>query len=236
MEIMIDDPAELIRLVRSKDANFGELVKAAQPMAVATALHKMMRGSQVPMMRSEKDFKTSPVIGELRGYLQAIGAKLAPTMSPAAASAWIDALCISLGKWPANVALAAARRARHEPIRHGINGVDEVLHRIAGELDERQRAAIAMMITLQREVERAATADNRIEHKPEVWTQAGIDEANALFRRIGARTRYELVDGECVSNLEPLFTIEDAQRETAEFDSKAKDGHIPDHGGNHEEE
>lgn len=234
MAELIDDPAEVLALLKSENFSAVKDMMIA-PKAVETALHAK-RAARAPMMKTVEDFKSSPIIDELREYLSAIGAKLAPSMSPAVASAWIDALCVSLGKWPSSVALAAAKRARHEPIPHGINGVDEVLHKIAAPLDEKLKATIAMLETLKWEIARAARASNRIEHKPEVWTQAGIDEANELFRRIGARTRYTLVDGACVSNLEPLFTIEDAQRESKEFDTSEKDGHISNHGGNHEEE
>lgn len=231
----IDDPAELVKAALRAEPDFGVLVKASTPIVVASAIDRL-KDRRRSMIATEADFKSSPAINELRAHLSAIGAKLAPTMDKTVASAWIDALCISLSKWPASVALGAAKRARHEPIRHGINGADEVLHRIAAELDARQGAALSLLVSMRREIERSMNQRPMIEERKEIWTQASIDEANELFRRIGARTRYELVDGECVSNLEPLFTIEDAQRESAKFDRKEKEDHISNRGGNHEEE
>ena len=234
MEGLITDHKELLTKVR-EGVPFGELIRTCSSNVSLAALNHCAR-ARVPMIDAESDFATSKPIARLKEYLSAIGAKLAPGMQPKAASAWIDALCMSLGKWPPSVAIEAAKQARHEPIPHGINGVDEVLHRLAAEYDSRQRQTITILQTLHREILNAMKTENRIEDRSEEWTQESIDEANALFRRIGARTRYELVDGKCVSNFKPLFTIEDAQRETAEFDNSKKDSHIPKHGGNHEEE
>lgn len=64
-----------------------------------------------------------------------------------------------------------------------------------------------------------AKRDEMEKQAEKVWTQEEIDETNRTFEKLGIETRYELVDGKCVSWVAPRLPVEVESRETAEFDN-----------------
>lgn len=87
--------------------------------------------------------------------LRTIGAKLQPGMSGAQASAWVDAIVLSLARYPAKTARLAIERAAGEPFPFGIGSVDAKLHELAAAIEERNRAARLRLENLHRKIERA---------------------------------------------------------------------------------
>lgn len=64
-----------------------------------------------------------------------------------------------------------------------------------------------------------AKRDEMEKQAEKVWTQEEIDETNRTFEKLGIETRYELVDGKCVSWVNLSRPVEAEPRETAEFDN-----------------
>ena len=64
-----------------------------------------------------------------------------------------------------------------------------------------------------------AKRDEMEKQAEKVWTQEEIDETNRTFEKLGIETRYELVDGKCVSWVNTSRPVEAEPRETAEFDN-----------------
>ena len=73
------------------------------------------------------------------------------------ASAWLDAIMLSLSKYTARAARIAAETAATERFPYGLGSVDARLHELAQEAEGRDRAAIARLRMLARQIERAVT-------------------------------------------------------------------------------
>lgn len=101
--------------------------------------------------------KLHPGVSRLHAALQAIGAKLAPAMSPAQAMAWRDATGLSLAKYSVKAAIYAAETAQGEPFQYGLGSVDGRLHELAKEAMECDRAAVLRLQAMIRQIERAQT-------------------------------------------------------------------------------
>lgn len=110
--------------------------------------------------------------------LRPTGAKLAPHLSSAQAEAWIDAVLLSLSKWPPRVAAGAARAAVHEPFRF-IGDVDARLHELAANIDRKHRNALHRLHRIAEEMERAANPPPTLPPPEEIvpWT---LEEARTL--------------------------------------------------------
>jgi hypothetical protein len=130
----------------------------SNPAEVAEAITGY-EASLIPLCQADPSLadpkKRSRAAEAVRTALRPTGAKLAPHLSPAQASAWVDAVLLSLAKWPPAVALAAARAAVHEPFRF-IGDVDAKLHELAAAVDERHRLALFRLRKMREEIERAA--------------------------------------------------------------------------------
>lgn len=100
---------------------------------------------------------TLPALKAIHSPIMSIGARLAPNMSPAQASAWRDAVTLSLSRYTARAARIAAQAAATEPFRYGLGSVDARLHELAKEAMDRDAAALARLRLLVRQIERAMT-------------------------------------------------------------------------------
>jgi hypothetical protein len=143
-------------------------------LAVANKLPEISSPDALPAIRSAMDRITGlrivggalstrkpgspcPSLDPIIAALSAIGAKLAPLRSSAEASAWLDAIMLSLSKYTARAAQIAAETAATERFPYGLGSVDARLHELAQEAEGRDRAAIARLRMLARQIERAMT-------------------------------------------------------------------------------
>lgn len=188
------------------------------PQVVAAAI-TAQESSLIPMMQR---FSPATLIESEEGKaldiaLRPIGAKLAPRMSAAQASAWRDAIVMSLMKWPARVAIAAAKAGVMERYQYGLDDVDAKLHELAAEIDEKQKRALWRLQRLLAAIEQAMNPPApMIEEQPHFWTAEDIAEANAVFANQGLRIRYRLgaEPGAC-ENYELPRSEAEAEREAA---------------------
>lgn len=191
---------EITRAALEPDWTLAGALVGVKPHMLAEAMANYEAALQ-PMTKTEPDMKQSRAAKALDIALRPIGAKLAPTMAPAVASAWRDAVLMSLAKWPANVAVAAAKAGVHEAFEYGLGDVDARLHKLAAELDARHRRALWRLQQMMREIERAANPPTPLvedQREAKVWTQEDIERTNAMLRRAGTSIRYRLgPDGAC---------------------------------------
>lgn len=189
-------PRNLLSSVLSPDWTLASAIVAVKPHEIIEAL-KMAESSMIPL----KDrFGPVELAASAEGIaldiaLRPIGAKLAPTMSPAQASAWRDGVMMSMMKWPAKVAINAAKAGVMESYPYGINDVDARLHALAAPIESRQRLALNRLRMMRDEIERAMNPQPALEEQPHIWTAEEIDEANLSFRRVGSSVRYRLGEG-----------------------------------------
>lgn len=143
-------------------------------LAVANKLPEISSPDALPAIRSAMDRITGlrivggalstrkpgspcPSLDPIIAALSAIGAKLAPLRSSAEASAWLDAILLSLSKYTARAARIAAERAQGEPFQYGLGSVDARLHELAQQAEAADRAALARLRMMARQIERAAS-------------------------------------------------------------------------------
>lgn len=126
--------------------------------------------------------------------LRPIGAKIAPTMTPAQSGAWLAAMVLALSDLPPAVSRRAITKAVHRPMQF-LNEVEKVVREYADEALVQQANARGRLKRMIAEIDRAAMPQPQLEHHEEPWTQEMIDEANKLFSAQRLSTRYRLVDG-----------------------------------------
>lgn len=90
----------------------------------------------------------------LTSRLNPLAAKIAPTMSKDQAAAWRNAMLDALADLPAMIGLTAAKRAIHVPMTF-VNEVEGVVRKIAAEISDARRDAIARLERLIADLERA---------------------------------------------------------------------------------
>ena len=124
--------------------------------------------------------------------LRQLAIKVSPGMSVAQADPWRDVMAEALSDLPALVALTAAKRALHRPMKF-MNEIEGVVREIAAEIEGERREAKWRLERLRADMERIASPPVALPAPEAVpMTAADIDEANALFQRLGIRTRYRL--------------------------------------------
>lgn len=109
--------------------------------------------SSLPMKQLD-DAAQTEALNMVVSALAPIGAKLNPGMSPEKASAWCDAIAVSLSKYPARVAIHAAKEGQTEPFRY-IGDVDARLHEIAQDAMDRNAVALIRLRAFRDDIERA---------------------------------------------------------------------------------
>ena len=153
---MMIEPHELARL-----AVANKLPEISNPDALPAIRDAMDRITGLRLvggaLTARKPGKPCPTLDPIVAALAAIGAKLAPMRSSAEASAWLDAILLSLSKYTARAARIAAERAQGEPFQYGLGSVDARLHELAQEAEGRDRAALARLRMMARQIERAMT-------------------------------------------------------------------------------
>lgn len=167
--------------------------------------------------RVEQQLEAVPADGERRAQwesalderLRRLAVKIAPGMSVAQADAWRKVMTEALGDLPAMVALTAAKRAIHRPMQF-LNEIEGVVREIAADMITRRKLALLRLDALRDEIERASQP-KLPDPAREPWTEERVGDANAIFARLGIKTRYRLVDGE----VEP-FEVVVAAMETSE--------------------
>jgi hypothetical protein len=187
----------LAKSVLEPDWTLSGAVTCVKPHEVTEAILSMEQ-ALLPLSETDPDLKQSQAAKALDIALRPIGCKLDPRMAPAQAGAWRDSVMMSLSKWPARIAIAAAKAGIHETFQYGIGDVDARLHELAAKIDAKQQLALHRLRLLAAEFDRMANPLPQIAEQPHIWTQAEIDETNAGFKRLGIRTRYRLgPDGTC---------------------------------------
>lgn len=150
------EPHELARL-----AVANKLPEISSPDALPTIRDAMDRITGLRLvggaLTARKPGKPCPTLDPIVAALAAIGAKLAPMRSSAEAGAWLDAIMLSLSKYTALAARIAAETAATERFPYGLGSVDARLHELAQEAEGRDRAALARLRMLARQIERAMT-------------------------------------------------------------------------------
>lgn len=189
-------PRGLLSDVLSPEWTLTTAIVSVKPHEIVEAL-TMAESSMIPLKDrfGPVELAKSPEGIALDIALRPIGAKLAPTMSPAQASAWRDAVMMSMMRWPAMVAIKAAKAAVMHPFPYGIGDVDAKLHELAAPIESRQRLALVRLRMMRDEIERAMNPQPKLEEAPHVWTVEEIEEANAAFRKVGSSVRYRLGEG-----------------------------------------
>jgi len=89
--------------------------------------------------------------------LRRLAVKIAPGMSPEQAQPWRDVMVDALADLPAMVALTAAKRAIHRPMRF-LNEVEQVVREIAATVILERRAAKARLELFARSLRQAGAA------------------------------------------------------------------------------
>lgn len=187
----MSDPRDLARLALDPAFSLPAAIEQAEPSSVVQAIASYEAGL-LPMKSAPGFAPNAP--SPLRTALKALGAKVSPQMSGNQVSAWLDAVCLSLSIYPGQIAAKAAQAAIHEPFKF-LGDVDPKVHELAQIELERHKLALWRLNLMRKEIQRAANPLNQLEHMDELWTQEKIDEANATFVKVGAKTRYRLGDG-----------------------------------------
>lgn len=131
-----------------------------------------------------------PAIDRLNAALQAIGAKLAPGMSPAQAMAWRDATALSLARYTARAAIYAAETAQGEPFQYGLGSVDARLHQLAQKAADRDAGALARLRAFARRIERATTQRSLPAPSDEPMTVEEIARTPDAYVNLGRKLGY----------------------------------------------
>lgn len=194
-------PKEVGALVLSERFVMAEAVQQVTPDEVRDTIARAEHEAQ-PLARTELGYahpeRRSERVNAIRQALRLIGAKVKPDMGGDAAVMWVDALVVSLSKWPASVVKSATQAAVTEPFEF-LNKVDGRLHELCAEHEERARTALLRLRRMHDEIERAANPPQPQIAAPEEepWTQGRIDSANANFAKFGVSIRYRLgADGQ----------------------------------------
>lgn len=204
----VDEARSLVKL-----AHEGGALPQAPAGTVADAI-ALMRGS-VPMKRLDQESQVR-ALGAVKAALMPIGAKLAPNMDPKRADAWADAIAISLSKYPARVAIAAATRAQTEPLRY-IGDVDSKLHEFAAEIEQANALALRRLEFMQDQIARASQPKLTAEPPPPL-TIAEISRLSESLIRMGLST------GEITEDqVREARKFKEEARKTEEFDAGKND-------------
>lgn len=189
------EPHELARL-----AVANKLPEISSPDALPAIRDAMDRITGLRIvggaMAARKPGKPCPTLDPIIAALRAIGAKLAPMRSSAEASAWLDAIMLSLSKYTARAARIAAETAATERFPYGLGSVDARLHELAQQAEAADRAALARLRMMARQIERAMTQKSLPPPDPDrpmpiEEIAATPDEYISLGRKLGYITDEE---------------------------------------------
>lgn len=180
----VNDPRDIARIALDPAFNLPAAVERAEPDALAKAIASYESG--LLPLKQEKDLRAAAE--PLRTALKAIGAKVNPHKPM---GEWLDAVTLSLSVYPVRIAAKAAQAAIHEPFKW-LGDVDAKVHELAQIELEKHKLALWRLGLMRDEILRAANPQPALEHQEHFWTQDQIDEANATFVKVGAKTRYRL--------------------------------------------
>lgn len=190
------DAANLGRLVLESDWTVAGALAIVEPHDVASAIE---RYANVPSLMQAEPAMNPEIAGsgcaELRKWLKPIGMTNWPD-AKWDRSEWLSSTMLALSDLPAKVAVSATRQALHHSFRFP-NEVQPAIREIAAEIIERHKLALHRLRMMHAEIQRAANPPvPQIAEEPKVWTQEEVEKMNAIFAKIGATTRWKLVDGE----------------------------------------
>lgn len=111
--------------------------------------------------------------------LRRLAVKVQPGMSPDQSQPWRDVMVDALSDLPALVALTAAKRALHRPMKF-MNEIEGVVREIAEEVEAGRRAAIARLKHLADEIARAANRQPALV-APDVDEPISAEEIRAML-------------------------------------------------------
>lgn len=135
--------------------------------------------------------------------LRRLAAKVLPTASVEAATAWRDAMVEALSDLPAMIALSAAKKAIHKPFRF-VGEVEPAIREIADAMIERRHVRAAALQRMREAIRRAANPAPALP-APEI-TLAGIRAMKAEIRSLGLKAGFitqEQVDAALAYDDEP---------------------------------
>lgn len=183
-----DGLSRLMELAASADWTTAHAKQLAgdNPQAVESLISRY-ETSVLPLADVEPDFagKRSK---DLRDWLRPIGIKLAPTMSPDQATAWLQAMVLALSDLPADIAIKAAKEALRVPMNF-MNEVDAAIRDKASVMITRRANAIDRLRRLKAEIERPIAQPRLVDAEPDRDTRPlTMQEIAALpiaLRKIG---------------------------------------------------
>jgi hypothetical protein len=123
------------------------------PLEVAATV-AAYEASLRPLNEIERSL-TGDASNALSEALSALGAKIAPTMTPEQAKAWRGVMLVALSDLPSRVGIRAAREAIHVPMKF-MNEVETVVREKAAPIEARHREAIHRLRRLQAALEQPA--------------------------------------------------------------------------------
>lgn len=135
--------------------------------------------------------------------LRRLAAKVLPTASVEAATAWRDAMVEALSDLPAMIALSAAKKAIHKPFRF-VGEVEPAIREIADAMIERRHVRAAALQRMREAIRRAANPAPALP-APEI-TLAGIRAMKPEIRSLGLKAGFitqEQVDAALAYDDEP---------------------------------
>ncbi|WP_426254512.1 hypothetical protein [Sphingomonas sp. DC2300-3] len=125
--------------------------------------------------------------GAMDERLRRLAAKVLPTASAEAATAWRDAMVEALSDLPAMIALTAAKKAIHKPFRF-VGEVEPAIREIAEAMIERRHVRAAALQRMRDAIKRAANPAPALP-APEI-TAAGIRAMKPEMRALGLRAGF----------------------------------------------
>ncbi len=177
-------------------AGLGDDADAAIDAAVAKNAAEM---APVPTERHQR----TGWEGAMDERLRRLAAKVLPTASVEAATAWRDAMVEALSDLPAMIALSAAKKAIHKPFRF-VGEVEPAIREIADAMIERRHVRAAALQRMRDAIRRAANPVPALP-APEI-TPAGIRAMKAEIRSLGLKAGFitqEQVDAALAYDDEP---------------------------------
>lgn len=111
--------------------------------------------------------------------LRRLALKIQPGMSPEQSGPWRDVMVEALSDLPALVALTAAKRALHRPMKF-LNEVETVVREIAEDVESERRSAIARLEYFRSQIARAAVAQPALP-PPDPVEPISIEEIRSML-------------------------------------------------------
>lgn len=144
--------------------------------------------------------------------LRRLAVKIAPAMSVQQGDAWRVVMVEALADLPAMMALTAAKKAIHLPLRF-LNEVEAAVRDIAAGMIERRRLGLKRLDAMEAALARASEPQLP-DPAAEPWTLVRVHEANAVFEQSGLSMRYRLV-GDQVESFDVRTDPHEAARRAA---------------------